>query len=135
MSTPEDRGEPGRGRARYGPPPDFTLPPDTIGTLPGDDAPAQRPNRPGPGPADSSWFTTPAESPQPYGDRASRDAPGPPGAAQPGGSAPSREDTQRYRLPQSGAAARSSGDPQSYGDPRSNGGPQPDQAPGSPDPG
>src|SRR5579875_3165437 len=110
MSTPEDRGEPGRGRrharppsgdaggqgaggpgrpsgwpARYGPPPDFTLPPHTPRTHPRPAAPAERPSPPAPGPADSGWFTGPAEPPQPHRDRSSREATGSYGGVQPGG--------------------------------------------------
>ncbi|HEY2237774.1 MAG TPA: hypothetical protein VGI21_03240, partial [Streptosporangiaceae bacterium] len=72
MSEGEDRTEPGRARrhvrppasqddappqsgwpSRYGPRPDFTVPPDTVSTIPGDEQPPARPGRhgrqPGPG--------------------------------------------------------------------------------------
>jgi UPF0755 protein len=76
MSEPEDRGEAARGRrharpssgdagdqggqdswpSRYGPRPDFTLPPDTADTRPGDDAPPRGSGRHSSGPADRDWF-------------------------------------------------------------------------------
>ena len=94
MSEPEDRGEAARGRrymrpappgdaggqaaqggwpARYGPRPDFTLPPDSVspdsvspgsaGTLPGEELPADRPRRHSSRGEDSGWFTKVSEDP------------------------------------------------------------------------
>src|ERR1700761_8765540 len=111
MSDPEDRTEPGRARrharppaeddappppqngwpSRYGPRPDFTVPPDSVSTLPGDEQPSARPGRhgrqPGPGPQpgpagppSSGW------GPDPYQDSGldSGPAPYPPANPRPG---------------------------------------------------